>query len=199
MKQVLIIHGGNIWKRYEDYFDYLKTRELSLERLKQRDWKKDFQNGALGEGYDVIAPQMPNGQSAVYAEWKLWFERILGLLDQDLILIGHSLGGIFLAKYLAENDINRKVLGTILVAPPFDIDEHQNNGQFSLPSSLDRFASQGGKVFLYFSKDDPVVPFADLAKYEQVLPSATPRVFEDRKHFNQETFPELVADIKALP
>ncbi|MBI4652949.1 hypothetical protein HY750_01725 [Candidatus Kuenenbacteria bacterium] len=67
-----------------------------------------------------------------------------------------------------------------------------------LPSSLEKFTKQGGKIYLLHSKDDPVVPFAHLAKYQQVLPNAKTIIFEDRKHFNQETFPEITELIKSI-
>jgi len=48
------------------------------------------------------------------------------------------------------------------------------------------------------SKDDPVVPFTQLKKYQQALPNAETVVFENREHFNQETFPEIIELIKSI-
>jgi pimeloyl-ACP methyl ester carboxylesterase len=53
------------------------------------------------------------------------------------------------------------------------------------------------KIFLYHSKDDPVVPFSHLAKFKAHLPKAEVSVFEDRAHFSQSEFPELLANIRA--
>ena len=57
---------------------------------------------------------------------------------------------------------------------------------------------QTEKIDLYHSKDDPVVPFSDLSKYQEALPNAKSRIFDDRKHINQEEFPELLNDILSL-
>ena len=89
------------------------------------------------------------------------------------------------------------ITATILVAAPFERGAREHT-KFFLSESLSLLEKQGGRIFLYHSTDDPVVPFSELAKYQAALPHATTRIFEDRQHFNQETFPELVADIKSL-
>ena len=108
------------------------------------------------------------------------------------------MGGSFLAKYLAEEQFPKSISETLIVASPFDSDGQDPIHEFILPSSFERLTKQAGKIFLYYSKDDPVVAFSELAKYQKALPHATARVFDDRKHFNQESFPELVADIKSI-
>ena len=64
-----------------------------------------------------------------------------------------------------------------------------------MPEKLDL---QSNKIFLYHSKDDPVVPFSALEKYKNALPQATVRVLDGRGHINQEDFPELVKDILSI-
>lgn len=197
MRQVFVIHGGGTFATYDRYVESLKTVPVELETIERRDWKKNL-SATLGEGYEVVLQQFPNKWNAQYAEWKLWFERCVPLLQDNVILIGHSLGGIFLAKYLSENGFTKKIIATLLVAAPFEAINENNLIQFVLPASLQKFQQEGGKIFLYHSKDDRVVNFTELAKYQAALPNATARVFDDRGHFNQEEFPELVADIKAL-
>src|SRR4030043_1684983 len=101
-QQVVIIHGGTSFDTYEDYLSFLKNQEISLEKLKVRnDWKYNLQE-KLGENFEILMPQMPNKTNAHYKEWKIWLERIIPLFNENIILIGQSLGGIFLAKYLSE-------------------------------------------------------------------------------------------------
>ena len=193
MRQVVVIHGGDSFETYEEYLKYLKGVEISL------DWGKGWKAGlseALGEKYQVIAPRMPNSLNARYIEWKMWFEKYLALLDEDLILVGHSLGGVFLAKYLSQETCPKGVLGTFLVAAPFDAPE--GSWDFILSGPLNSLAEQGGKLFLYQSKDDTLVPFAEVQKYQMALPGAVVRTFNDRGHFLGEEFPEIVADIRSV-
>ncbi len=196
-QQILIIHGGDAFDKYEDYLAFLKKKEISLEKFRHKDWKSRL-GEALGPEYDVIFPEMPNKQNARYAEWKIWFEKILPLLDEKILLIGHSMGGIFLAKYLSENTCSKKILGTFLVAAPYAECELYDLGDFALQGPLSENVRQGGEVFLYFSKDDHVVPFSDLSCYTAQLPYAHERVFTDRGHFKQSDFPEIIEDIRGI-
>ncbi|MDR3547834.1 MAG: alpha/beta hydrolase [Candidatus Pacebacteria bacterium] len=196
-EQVIAIHGGDAYATYEEYLSSLLGKVVNLEWLHFRDWKNSLEE-SLGSGFEVVLPRMPNAQNAKYAEWKIWFEKLIPHIQDGVILVGHSLGGSFLAKYLSENIFPKKVKATFLVAAPFDMDSGRELVEFNIVSSLDLLREQGGKIFLYHSKDDPVVAFTELAKYQQQLQEATTRVFEDRKHFNQDQFPELVQDIKSL-
>ena len=69
---------------------------------------------------------------------------------------------------------------------------------FTLPASLEKFAEQVKKIYLLHSKDDPVVPFEQVEKYKKVLPNAEIIIFEDKQHFNQESFSEIVGLIKNI-
>lgn len=190
-KQVVVIHGGDTFDTQDEYINFLKEFKIdSLDYFRKRGWKKDLQS-KLGDEYDVILPEMPNKFNAKYEEWKIWFDKLPPLLDDNIILVGHSMGGVFLAKYLAEDRLEKSIRGTFLIAAPFE-------GDFHLPQDIRLLAEQGGKIFLYHSKDDTQVPFNELTKYQKALPNATARIFDNRGHFNQEEFPELVEDIKGL-
>ena len=197
-QQILLIHGGTTYKSYDEYFESLKNKIPKLEWiLSRRDWKNELQD-QLGENFSVYAPQMPNKQNSQYEEWKILFEKIVDLLDENFILIGHSLGGAFLAKYLSENNVNKKIKKTFLIAAPFD-----NEGMIDEPlysflrkGNLKNFERQAGEIFIYQSKDDFAVPFDHLKKYKKELANANIREFKDRNHFLQESIPELIVDIK---
>jgi predicted alpha/beta hydrolase family esterase len=184
---------------YEDYLSYLKGREISIENFKPRkDWKNGLEK-ELGNGFEVLLPSMPNKANARYEEWKIWFERMMPFLDDRVIFVGHSLGGTFLAKYFSENIFPKKIKAVLLVAAPFD----EESGRealvgFSLPLSMEKFIAQAGEIYLFYSRDDPVVSFGELNKYRKVLLNAKTLVFKDKQHFNQEIFPEIVNLIRQL-
>jgi uncharacterized protein len=196
-KQILIIHGGDAFETRDEYLNYLKTKVVTLERLRAKDWKRHLAD-ALGPEYDVLNPIMPNGQNARYEEWKIWFERIIPLLDKSVILIGHSLGGIFLAKYLSENDYPKHIRATFLVAAPYNTPTDHPLADFLITSDLAKLAKQGGEIFLYHSKDDTVVPFSNFERFQCELPKAHCRILDDRMHINQPELPEIVEDIRSL-
>lgn len=197
-KQILIIGGGDTFKTYEEYLDSLRKFDIDIERFKSDkvDWKPWLRKN-LGDEYEVIIPQMPNKTNAQYEEWKIWFEKIINQLNQEVILIGHSLGGAFLSKYLTENKVNKDIMAVFLVAAVYECDSHGKTlASFELPKV--GINLQSDDVYLYHSKDDPVVPFSELDKYIKALPNAVVRILQDKKHINQEEFPELLNDIKNL-
>ena len=201
-RQVVAIHGGTSFDTHEEYLEFLKTRELTLEKLRQGtvDWKASLPR-ELGDDWEVLLPKMPNGTNVRYLEWQIWFERVASFVRDDVVLIGHSLGGIFLVKYLAEHKFPKRITATILVAAPFDdgdIETGESLTEFRLPASLEGVAGQGGAIHLVYSSDDPVVPVAHVKKYEQALSDAQTTLFKDRGHFNQPDFPELVSLIQSL-
>lgn len=199
-QQLFIIHGGDAFETYEDYLQSLKEKEVSLERMKQKDWKSNLQHD-LGDKYDVYAPRFPNAQNARYEEWKIMFEKILPLMNDDLILIGHSLGGIFLAKYLSENSIAEKPRAVFFIAAPFSTKKHEPIPGFLLEKPLSTSGvlnTLEKNVFIYHSQDDIVVPFENAKLYSEALPNATLRTFTDRGHFNTEHFKEIEEDIRSV-
>jgi predicted alpha/beta hydrolase family esterase len=197
-KQIIVIHGGSVFDTYKEYIDFLKKYKLDFKKLKLKLWKENLPN-RLGNGFEVISPRMPNSMNAKYKEWKIMFEKLFPFFKNNLILLGHSLGGIFLAKYLSENKFPRKIKATFLVAAPYDDKTTKDSlGDFKLPKKLDKFQKQGGKIFLYQSKDDLSVSLVDLKKYKKSLPEAEVVMFRKKGHFNQVEFPEIVKDIKRL-
>lgn len=197
-KQVLVIHGGTPLESRAQFLDALRKKVVKLERiLSEPDWKSELST-TLGQDYLVYTPQMPNKQCAEYEEWKILFEKIIELLDDEFILIGHSLGAIFLIKYLSENTISKKIAKTFIVAGAFDNTGMEEEPLYSFLNSGDisNLEKQAGKLFFYHSEDDLVVPFCHIDLFKKVLPHATYRIFKDKMHFHQDSIPGLVEDIK---
>lgn len=198
MRQVVIIHGGDTFDTYDEYLKFLRGFEVSLEDATRKGWKRTL-GERLGDGYQAIPLKMPNEFNAKYLEWKIWFDKHVPFFEDAAVLVGHSLGGLFIAKYLSESEFPKRIAGVFLVAPPFDADDSEYSlADFGLPDDISGLSRQAGALFIYHSKDDPVVPFADMAKYSARLPRAILRAFGDRGHFNQEEFPEIVADIQSI-
>ena len=119
-KQILVIHGGTTYRDHASYVQALLNKTPKLDWiLSRRDWKNELQD-QLGDNFLVYTPRMPESDNAQYDDWKLWFEKIVDMLEDDFFVIGHSLGGIFLAKYLSENKVAKRIMKTFLIAAPFD-------------------------------------------------------------------------------
>ena len=192
-QQVVIIHGGDPYDTYEEFLADLKRSKLDMDDVKgstEKRWKDTIQD-RLGSGYEVLRPEMPNWMNAKYIEWEIYFRKLLKLVKPDAIFIGHSLGGIFLARFFSENP-NHEAAKLILLAPPY-----ATAAGFSIPDDTAPLAKFGSRLHLYFSEDDPIIPFSNLKKYKKIVPEARVSVFMDRGHFYaQKEFPEIVEDIR---
>lgn len=195
--QILYIHGGTTFKNRKDYLHYLKTREISLEKKKK--WHRDYINQELGKKFEIIRPNMPLAENALYEDWKINFERFFPYLKDNVILIGGSLGGIFLAKYLSENKFPKKILSTYLVGAPFDdtcIGEDLVGG-FELKKDLSLFEKNSKNITLLFSQDDDSVPVEHGEKYRNKLKNSKIIIYKSKNgHFKISKFPEIVRMIK---
>jgi len=201
MKQtVLAIHGGHHYESHDAYLEYWKTREIHFDRMVPSDnWKNHLQE-ELGDDYTVLLPSMPSSDNAQYDEWKLWYERILSELDCSLILVGHSLGAMFLSKYYSEHEPAHSVHGLFLVSGRYDgpDDDLYPDTSFTIKAPLDVLTKRAEHVVFFHSSDDPVVPYQSFEQYQKLVPDATFHSFTDRHHFIGPSFPEIVAEIQSL-
>lgn len=198
MTQILYIHGGMTFKDKGDYLSYLKERPITLDRKR---WSGVWLEKELGENYQLIKPTMPLRENAHYDEWKINFERYFYYLQDELILIGSSLGGIFLAKYLSENKFPKKIKAVFLICPPYDdtLTGEDLVGGFELKSDLSGLENSTNNLYLLFSADDNVVPVSHAMKYKNKLNKAHIIIYNNKNgHFKVEEFPEIVELIKKL-
>lgn len=195
--QILFIHGGMTFKKHKDYLNYLKTREISLTEKKR--WVDAFHKASLKNKFEFIKPRMPLSENAHYDEWMIHFERYIPFLRNNCILIGASLGGMFLAKYLSEHKFPKKIQATFLVCPPFDnsMSDEDLVNSFKLKSNLSLLEKNSKKLYLLFSEDDTVVPLEHTEKYRKKLPNAIIKIYKNKNgHFQISKFPEIIKMIK---
>lgn len=201
-QQVFYIHGGSAYSNYAAFLNHLRTAQpRDLPWLPQGKKWTDTLRTDLGDDFEVFMPTMPNKNNAKYEEWKIWFERHFEYLRDDVVLLGWSQGGYFLAKYLIENETPFSIKALILVAAPFAPDDFhgEDGGDFAFDTSKTVLLEERAEnVVILHAKDDPVVPFSHGEQFKATLPKAEFMVFEDKNHFLIEEFPELIGKIKEL-
>jgi serine hydrolase len=156
-----------------------------------------FLQEQLGSDYEVLAPDMPDPDHPRYLAWRDQIEQELGKLDADVLLIGHSLGGSMLLKYLAEGTYQRSIAGMFLVAVPY-WGKQDWELEYAVPEDFASHLPPIRHLFLYHSRADEAVPFASLRRYQEHLPQATVRVLDGKDHSFTEGLPLLAQDIKRL-
>ncbi|MBI2010125.1 MAG: alpha/beta fold hydrolase [Candidatus Chisholmbacteria bacterium] len=114
--------------------------------------------------------------------------------DERTILVGHSSGATAAMRY-AETE---KVLGSVLIAPSYTDTEdalEKQSGYFDTPWRWERIRKNQQFIGLFYSKDDPYIPQREFEHIKSKLRPET-FVFQNRKHFMDETFPELLEYLK---
>lgn len=193
--QVVFIDGGMTFNSREDYLDFLRDRDVSLEE--EETWKDDYLEESLD--VDVVRVDMPCANNAKYEDWKITFEKYIPLLSNKIILIGLSLGGTFLAKYLSENDFPKEIVAAYLIGAPYDDDlpEEDLAGGFDIDSDLSLLEKNCDRLTLMFSGDDDVVPARHADRFRERLSEADIITYESKGgHFQVAEFPELIEEIK---
>jgi predicted alpha/beta hydrolase family esterase len=121
----------------------------------------------LGEGFRVEFPTMPREGDPDFDRWR---PAIAAAVEGAEVLVGHSLGGYFLLKYLAANPSPTARFVGIIAAPFPNGDADWVFDGFELPE--DFAAALPEHVVLYASEDDEVVPFAHRDLYAAAIPQS---------------------------
>ena len=147
-------------------------------------WFKDLKKFWEAHGIEVHSPDFPNADAPVYEEWKAFFEQNLrGKINERTILLGHSLGGGFIQRYLSEASL--KVAEVVLVAPTInDCGITQMSNFFSAEFDHERIKNSADNIFIYSGGKDPFIPASD-GKFLAEKLSAHYRFFPDCGHWGQ--------------
>lgn len=195
MSQILCIHGGNSFSSYEAYLNDLINSPIDYERLKPSVRWRDWLAAELPEEYELLTPTFPNGSNAQYSEWVIYFEKLLPFLQDDTTLVGHSLGAMFLIKYLHENTLPIQLRHLVLIAAQYGVADGEDVGSFEVTNAAG-ISRSAQDVHLFHSEDDFVVPYSSMAKIANDEPAAIMHGYTDQAHFNGPTFPDLLSLIQ---
>lgn len=180
-KQVLFIQGGGSQADYEAD----KHLVASLQKL-------------LGEGYRVHYPLLPTDESVPDLGRIKQIGHQIARIDDELILVGHSLGASMLLKYVSEIEIKLKPVAIFLIATPFWSGDEDWKEGFKLAENFADKVAREFPIFLYHSQDDEEVPVAHLTLYRQKLPWATFRELPSGGHQLDNDLTIVANDIKSL-
>lgn len=183
MKNAIIIHGTEGYPE-ENWFPWLK------KELEQQDYK-------------VSVPQFPS-PPVVPAKISEWFNVLKDCeIDQDTLLIGHSLGGVFTLRILEELDY--PVKGAFFIGTPVGIKPityYDRDVAFSgFDFDWDKIRKNAERFVVFQSDDDPYVGLANGEKLAKEL-GITLHFVPNSGHFNAKAgyteFPDLLQEIKKL-
>lgn len=160
MKRVFIIHG---WMGFpeEAWFPWLKRE------LEQR-------------GIEVHVPRMPNADKPNIDAWVSFLEGKISTPDNELFLVGHSIGVQTILRYLETIDVEVGgivgVAGFYKLAPDFVEDPAAAviaEPWLTRPMDDEKIRRNAGHIVAFFSNDDPYVPIENEELFKQRLEAET--------------------------
>jgi len=186
MKRVIIIH---CWEGYPNYCWYPKI-------------KKDLEE----KGFTVSVPEMPRTDLPKFSAWLQKLKETIGNPDEDLFLVGHSLGCITILKYLESLENDKKIGGAVLVAGFTDnLGFKEIANFFEEPVNLEKIKNRCKKFVAIHSDNDPYVSLKYGDEFKNKL-NAELIIKHNMGHFsgeieNEESctdLPDVVSSISAI-
>lgn len=184
MRTAIILHG---MPSKEEYLNNPERLSPSNEH-----WLPWLQQQLIGNGVLAQTPEFPEPYAPDYEKWREAFERFP--VDEETMLIGHSCGAGFLARWLSEHAVNISKIA--LVAPWLDPEPRTlKNGffEFEIDSTVQERTES---IAIFSSADDDADIHKSAALVREAWPKAQLIEFEDKGHFTHgdmktEEFPEL--------
>ena len=155
MTNIIVIHGsyGN---PNENWFPWLKSE---LEKLK----------------CDVFVPKFPTPENQSLESWRNVFEEYRQHINENTILIGHSLGPAFLLDLLESLDKPVKsaffISGFLGLLGSSDFDKI-NKTFTDRNFNWEKIKQNCKKFYIYHSDNDPYVPIKKATELAEKLDSA---------------------------
>lgn len=155
-------------------------------------WIPWLQKQLIVRGINCQTPEMPTPYKPSYRQWRELFDCYP--LSENVDLVGHSCGGGFLLRYLAEKRV--KINKLVLVAPWIDPMERLGSFlDFTIDPDLTKLVSE---MHVLFSLDEPVEGVEEsVRKIKQIYPDCIYHEFKHHGHFclddmKTDNFPELL-------
>ena len=186
MTKVFIIHGS-YGDPNENWFPWLKER-LGLD------------------GHIVFVPKFSTPVNQSFDMWWDEFGPYYNNIDEDSILIGHSLGSAFILSVLESLELPKPIKACFSVSgflgllnnPKFD----EINKTFTTKEfDLDKIKQNCERFFVYHSDNDPYVPIGCAHELAERL-NVEVSVVKGAGHFNKESgymkFEKLLEDLRSF-
>jgi uncharacterized protein len=181
-KQIFFAHSGGAQSRPgQGSFDFVEWLQESL--------KKE---------YEIHYPVIEDPEEPTYAMWKAMLNQKLANLSGKILLIGHSLGGSMLLKYLSEEKTSIEIKGLFLVSVPFWGNAGWDVDDFALGTNFQLYLPDIPIIQLYHCFNDPIVPYEHMEHYKKVIPEAVAYKLIGNDHAFTKGMPKIVENIQSL-
>ena len=164
-------------------------------------WQTWLAHKCQSLGYDVCYPQFPNPDNPELSAWIEHLDLILPVLDENSIIVGHSLGCAVAFRLLEKVSV-KKIKKLILVAPTNWSALKNTELKFLKPFyenfDFERVRTKTANIEIYIADDDPYIDSAEALDWQKQLQAKT-FVIKNGGHLNVASgftsFPEVLNSI----
>jgi predicted alpha/beta hydrolase family esterase len=146
MNRVFIIHG---WSGYPD-----------------EGWLPWLKKELISRVFEATTPAMPDPDYPKIGAWTHKLAEIVGDIDQEIYLVGHSIGCQTILRYLESVREGKKAAGVVLVAPWVTLTDaaHETEEDWEIarpwietPIDWEKVKNRANKFTAIFSTNDDVI------------------------------------------
>lgn len=116
-------------------------------------------------GYMVESPQMPDTDTPKIETWLPFVQNLIQNPDEETILIGHSMGGAVVLRYLETLPEGIQIKKAVLVAPVVDAIKDMGEEEKSIakpwletPLNFEKIKRSAKEIIGFFSDNDKYIP-----------------------------------------
>lgn len=195
-QQIILLRWWTPKENYANYYEFLEKYEINPYEEKKTKWSDTLAED-LWEGFEVLEIKRPNKDFADYKAWEIVFNKYIPFIRNGAIFVWHSLWWSFFLKYFELHPcLITKFSEFNLIAPAIEDSEIELLGSFKPDLSFKNLKKFQNKITIFASKDDFIVPFKEIETLKKYLPDANYKIFDNKWHFLQEKFYELLNEIK---
>ena len=145
-------------------------------------------------GFDVIAPKLPLvGEVEALACIEAVIKAV-GRLDENTIILGHSLGGVLALRYLEAAEAASIPRACILVGSPWQTKSEKTRGLFLTEFDYDVVTWKAREFVIVHDKEDKLLPFDHAEKYVRMLQAQLVATVGN-DHFMEKEYPILLETV----
>ena len=152
----------------------------------------------LGPNFEIRYPRMPNEEDPSYVAWAETLEKEFATLDDDAILVAHSIGGTIVVNALAQSRSDREFGAIFLIAAPFVGEGGWPSEDMNPAVDLGARLERDVPVYIYHGLDDATAPPSHAELYASAIPQAHVCLLPNRDHQLNNDLNEVAATIKSL-
>ena len=171
MNNYLLVHGS-FGSPFVNWFPYLRNE---IEK----------------KGLVVYTPDFPTGVGYQnYNNWEKVLECYLdcGLINENTIIYAHSIGPIFVCKFLVKHKIKVKKLVFVCGFNNYlGINEEYDNGNKTMDfDDLEEVKELAEEIVCFYSKNDPYVKYDTEKEFANTI-ATKEIIIDDGEHLNSES------------